>query len=208
MLFLDSALLDDAERAGRAGWVTGITTNPSLMAATGREWHDQLPLLLAAFESGPVFVQPPDAADAETAVRRALSLAPSRVVAKLPAQARLFDLGARLAGEGISVAFTAVYTAAQAVVAACAGAEWVIPYVDRAERLRPGGDVVTEMRAALDALGAPTRLLAASIKSPDQAVQAFRDGAHAVSAPLDVLIAMTHDPLTDEAAAEFRRAAR
>lgn len=92
-------------------------------------------------------------------------------------------------------------------MAAAIGAEWVIPYVDRASRLRPGEPVVASLRAVLDALGSPTGILAASIKTPEQAVRALCAGARAVSAPLSVLQAMCHDPLTESAVEEFAAAA-
>jgi transaldolase len=203
VLFLDSAMETDAREAQALGWVHGITTNPTLMAATGNEPDGQLRLLLEAFRTGPVFVQPSTPERAEPEARRALESGGARVVAKLPAQLAMFSLGARLAAEGHQVAFTAVYSPAQAIVAAAAGASWVIPYVDRAARLRPGAPVVPGLRAVLDALGSPARLLAASLKTPEQVVAAFTEGADAVTVPPAVLRAMAQDPLTDQAVREF-----
>lgn len=207
MLYLDSAMVADAIAAEAVGWVSGITTNPKLMAATGRHPHEQLARLLEAFPSGPVFFQPARVEDAEAEIRSAFGIGAGRVVAKLPAQGPMLTLAKRLLSEGHRVAITAVYSPAQAAVAAAVGAEWVIPYFDRAARLRPGEPIVSSLRALLDALGSPTGILAASIKTPEQAVAALVSGARAISAPLPVLQAMAHDPLTESAVEEFTAAA-
>jgi TalC/MipB family fructose-6-phosphate aldolase len=207
MLYLDSAMVPDALAAAAAGWVSGITTNPKLMAATGHRPHEQLVRLLEAFPSGPVFFQPARADSAEAEVRSAFGIGAGRVIAKLPAQGPMLTLAKRLLSEGHRVAITAVYSPAQAAVAAAVGAEWVIPYFDRAARLRPGEPIVSSLRAVLDALDSPTGILAASIKTPEQAVAALVSGARAISAPLPVLLAMAHDPLTESAVEEFTAAA-
>ena len=206
MIFLDSADAGDARRAAQLAYVRGITTNPKLMAESGRQPLEQLEALLDAFPDGPVFFQPssPEAATAELA--GALRLDVHRVVAKLPAQAPMFALGTDLARDGISVAYTAVYSPAQALVAASAEATWVIPYVDRAARLRPDSPVVAAIADVLRAAGSSVRVLAASIKSPQQAVESVIQGAHAMTAGLAVLEALAHDPLTESAVDEFARA--
>jgi len=202
VLFLDSALEEDAREALAMGWVGGITTNPKLMAEAGRGWQEQLALLLGVFPTGPIFVQPSPIDLAEAQVHRAFEIGGTRVVAKLPARLDMFNLGARLASEGSPVAFTAVYSRAQAIVGAAAGASWVIPYVDRAARLRPDPPIVPSLREALDAVGSPARLLAASLKTPEQVAAAFAQGADAATVPLAVLRGMAHDLLTEQAVEE------
>lgn len=207
MFFLDSAGLDDARRAAQLAYVQGITTNPKLMAESGRGPLGQLQALLEAFPGGPVFFQPGSPERAETELAEAIRLGDGRVVAKLPAQARMFSLGTELAHSGVSVAYTAVYSAAQALVAANAEAAWVICYVDRAARLRPGPSLVATVAGALRASGSSVRVLAASVKSPEQAVESVMQGADAVTAGLAVLEALAYDPLTESAVDEFAKAA-
>jgi transaldolase len=205
-LYLDSAALDDAIAAANSGVVTGITTNPAIMAATTDNPVGHLRELLTVFPSGPVFYQL-TATHAKTAsvevdtVHQACGPDSARVVFKLPAQPWLFSLGAQLTAEGRNVAFTAVYSPGQVVCAREAGARWVIPYVDRAARLDPGaGPVVPRL---VPHLGPDMSLLAASIKSPGQALQALRDGASGVTTTWDVISALMTHPLTDSAVAEF-----
>lgn len=207
MLYLDSASVDDARRAARLAYVQGITTNPKLISESGRRPLEQLEALLEDFPRGPVFFQPGSPERAQTELVEALRLGDGRVVAKLPAQARMFSLGTELAHAGVTVAYTAVYSPAQALVAASAGATWVICYVDRAARLRPDSPVVAPVADVLRAAGSSVGVLAASIKSPQQAVDSVMQGADAVTAGLTVLEALAHDPLTESAVDEFARVA-
>jgi len=165
--------------------------------------------LLRAFPEGPAFYQPVHAAGgaALEEARAAAALAPARVTVKLGATADGVAAAVVLAPEGVSCALTAAYTPAQALVAHEAGCTWVIPYVDRAERLGIGGlDLVTAMAAVLAGTGSRTRLLAASLKTTAQLVDAVVHGAHDVTAPLDVLRGLPRHRLSDDALAAFASA--
>jgi transaldolase len=203
-ILLDSASLDDAAAAARLGFVRGITTNPALMRRETDKPLEQLARLLEAFPDGPVCYQPtlstPDVMEEQA--RAAAALAPGRVVAKLPATLEAITLAAALHADGIDSALTAVYSPAQALLAHEAGCMWVIPYVDRAAR-HSAGAVVLEQAAILEQLDSQTRILAASLKTAPQVVEAVMDGAHDITAPLDVLRALPAHPLTESAVREF-----
>jgi transaldolase len=205
-LFLDSADLHDAVTAAGSGVVTGITTNPAIMAAVTDDPVTHLRELLRVFPAGPIFHQltsgDTEAALAEVdQVDQVCGDAAPRVVFKLAAQPWLFALGARLAADGRSTAFTAVYSPGQVVCAREAGARWVIPYVDRATRLDPAAGALVPRLAPH--LGPDMSVLAASVKSPGQALQALRDGAAGVTTTWEVISALMVHPLTDSAVAEF-----
>ncbi len=202
-LYLDSANLDDVRRAMALGFVAGVTTNPNLIAATGRPGLDVLRDVLA-LAGGPVFYQvTAPTADARAAqARQASELAPERVIVKIPAALEGFTLAATLSSEGVRCAMTAVSSAAQAYVAAQAGAAYVAPYVNRLTRhLGDGPGVVREIAAVLR--GSPTRIIAASLKTPDEVVAAVLAGAHDVTLPLDVILALGEHELSQQAIAEF-----
>jgi len=203
-ILLDSASLDDAAAAARLGFVRGITTNPALMARETKEPLAHLARLLEAFPEGPICYQPTRSSYAEMAeqARAAAALAPDRVVAKLPATLEAITLAVELREEGIDSALTAVYSPAQALLAHEAGCMWIIPYVDRAAR-HSAGAVVVEQAAILERLDSPTRILAASLKTAPQVVESILDGAHDITAPLDVLRALPAHPLTESAVREF-----
>jgi transaldolase len=203
-ILLDSASLDDAAAAARLGFVSGITTNPALMARETKEPLAHLARLLEAFPVGPICYQPtlstPEVMEEQA--RAAAALAPDRVVAKLPATLDAIVLATALGADGIDSALTAVYSPAQALLAHEAGCMWVIPYVDRAAR-HSAGAVVLEQAALLERLDSTTRILAASLKTAPQVVEAVLDGAHDITAPLDVIRALPAHPLTESAVREF-----
>jgi transaldolase len=208
-ILLDSASVDDAAEAAELGFVRGITTNPALMARETKKPLAHLERLLAVFPDGPVCYQPTRTSCVEMRdeARAAASLAPDRVVAKLPATLDAIRLAGALADEGLRCALTAVYSPAQALLAHEVGCVWVIPYVDRAARHSDGGmTVVDSLAAVLTRLTSSTRILAASLKSGPQVVDAILHGSHDITAPLDVLRSLPAHPLTESALREFAAA--
>jgi len=204
-ILLDSASVDDAA-AAELGFVHGITTNPALMARETKEPLAHLERLLAAFPDGPICYQPTRTSYEEMSdeARAAASLAPDRVVAKLPATLDAVRLAAALTNDGIRCALTAVYSPAQALLAHETGCVWIIPYVDRAARHADGGmAVVDSLAAVLARLENSTHILAASLKSAPQVVASILHGAHDITAPLDVLRGLPAHPLTESAVREF-----
>jgi transaldolase len=209
VLFLDSADPADAVAAAELGFVGGMTLNPKLVAEFSSAPLEHLRVLHALFP-GFILFQPgrADVHAAEAEARRAVEVAPGTVGVKLPATPAHASLALRFRSEGVRCALTAVYTPGQALLAHQTGCRWIIPYVDRARRLLPDGEgLVGRLRAVLDAVGSDTRILAASVKSPEQAVAAVAAGAHAVSCPLEVLTELARHPLTEDAVAEFERIA-
>lgn len=205
-LFLDGADLDVAAAAADSGVVSGITTNPTIMHQHTRDAPGHLKNLLDVFKDGPVFYQlttsTSQAAEAELgAVFDAAGSDSDRVVVKLPAQPRLYSLAATLTREGRQVAFTAVYDPGQVVCAVEAGARWIIPYVDRASRLEGEKGPILPRLAPF--VPAEVVLLAASVKSTDQALAALSEGADAVTTTWPVIEGLMSHALTDSAVEEF-----
>ena len=208
-LYLDSASIDDARRAANLGFVVGITTNPSLIAAT----HRSAALVIADLcdtHPGTVFYQPTGATVDERAaeVRGIVALRPGRIALKLPSTPPNFELAARLSADGLTVGMTAIFSAAQAYLACQAGARYILPYVNRSTRLLGDGPaLVRSMRAVIDACRAPVEIVAASIKSPDEAVATVLAGAHSLTLPLAVIESLGSHELSEQAIAEFAAAA-
>ena len=207
-VLLDSASLEDAATAAELGFVSGITTNPTLMARETAQPLAHLDGLLAVFPRGPICYQPTSSAFSEILdeARAASALAPQRIVIKLPATLEAIRVATPLGGDGVSCARTAVYSPAQALLAHETGCKWVIPYVDRAARQSVGGLVVDALAAILERLQSGTRILAASLKNTPQVVDAILHGAHDITAPLDVLLGLPAHPLTESAVREFAAA--
>ncbi|HCF26917.1 MAG TPA: transaldolase, partial [Cyanobacteria bacterium UBA11049] len=176
-IYLDSAIANDAEVASHMGWVKGITTNPTLLAQNAEPVEIVLKKL-AALTSGSVFYQL-IASDFDQMLaegRKAYEIVGKQTILKIPATPIGFEVVARLSPE-ITCSVTAIYSAAQAAVAREAGAKIAIAYVNRATRLLGDGiALVRDMASILQ--NSDTEILAASIKSPQEAAAALQAGAH------------------------------
>jgi transaldolase len=206
-LFLDSAKIEEVRQAVELGFLSGVTTNPTIMAKVKGDPKDIL-RQICAISPGPVFYQvtAKTSAEREREGREFSAISPERVVLKIPATTENLALMAKLSKD-IPCAATAVYSGAQTLVACEAGARYVIPYVNRATRLLGDGcKLVAEMAAVIKASGRPAEILAASIKSAEEATQAVLAGANHLTLPMDVLLRLGNHPLSDAAIEEFGRA--
>lgn len=204
-LYLDSAMVEHARQAFALGFVGGITTNPTLMARTGRAAHEVLPELCDICP-GLVFYQltASTVSEREQEAQRMVALRPQQIGLKIPCTLDNLALAARLARQGYTVGITAIFSPAQVYLACEAGARYVLPYVNRSTRLLGDGlALVRQMRAVIDAARAPLEIIAASVKSADEAVATLLAGAHHLTLPLDVIQAMAIHPLSVQAIREF-----
>ncbi|HEU5348785.1 MAG TPA: transaldolase family protein [Ktedonobacterales bacterium] len=211
-LLVDSAWLEDVTQICRDFPVRGVTTNPTIVLEAVERGQrlalDDLARQLLASCSGPVFLQPvADGADELVVVGRAsMAIDPARIVLKLPMTAEGMRAGKTLSGEGARIAYTAVYTLPQAYSGLLAGAEWIIPYFGRLRRAGLDAcDRIGEMARLLRTQRAETRLLVASLKSPDDVIEATLAGAHDIAAQPNVIRGLLQSPLTNDALAGFSR---
>lgn len=206
-IFLDSARLEDLKRARGSGFLKGVTTNPALLAKVGAP-REEILRALCQESPGPVFAQlsAEDVFSREAEAERLLSLSP-QIALKIPATTENFALAARLSRQGATVGITALFDAAQGYLACEAGARYVLPYVNRSTRLQGDGYLlVRRLRQVIEACGQKTEILAASIKSPAEAVETLLAGAHHLTLPLEVFEAMGNHPLSEKAIQEFAEA--
>jgi transaldolase len=202
-IYLDSANLDDARRAQELGFVQGITTNPKLIAETGRPGLDVLSDLVEIFE-GHIFYQVTAATvDARTdEAWQAYKIRPDKVVIKVPTTAENLSMVSRLVPAGIECAMTAAYSPAQAYLAAQVRASFVIPYVNRMTRQL--GDAFGIVRNMVQVVQeTQTRVLAASFKSLDEVIATILAGVDDLTIPLDLILAMGDHELSRQAIEEF-----
>ncbi len=204
-LFLDSADAEDARQAHKLGFVAGITTNPTLIARTGRPALEVIAELCTIIP-GPVFYQlsGPHFAAMLAEVEQAKAISPAQVIMKVPCTLE----GLRLVHhfrDRVLCAVTALFTPAQAYLAAEAGARYIIPYVNRSTRLLGDGPALVHQMVEVLA-HRKVEVLAASLKSPEEAVAALQAGAQHVTLPLPVILQMAESPYTAQALAEFEAA--
>lgn len=215
-LFLDSAFIDDARQAAQLGFVVGITTNPTLISkvlktepqVSGIRINKREDLICAICDvfPGTVMVQltAESAAERKSEAERLLKLRPGQIGLKIPSLSENFPLASHFSKEGATVGMTTIFSAGQAYLACEAGAAIIFPYVNRSTRLLGDGlELVRVMRSILDGLNAPVQLLAASIKSIDEATNTLLAGAHGLTIPLDIIQALGENPHSRQSVAEF-----
>jgi transaldolase len=197
-LYLDSALADEARRAFSTGLVNGITTNPSLMALTNRPTMDVI-AELCDFSTGMVFHQltEGDFAGRKKEAIQMAGIRPGRVGLKIPCTYENLSLAADLVGMGYIVGITAIFSATQVYLACRAGAQYILPYVNRSTRLLGDGiGLVHQMREVIDADNSNTQIIAASIKTPEEAISTLLAGAHHLTLPIRLIESMGDHPLS------------
>jgi TalC/MipB family fructose-6-phosphate aldolase len=209
-LYIDSAFLNDIMNVAQTVPLAGVTTNPSILLAARERGQDLSPrgVLEALLRStdGSIFMQP-GASDEEEMHAEALAYvqtAPDRVIPKIPMTHTGMRVARRLKQQQLRIAFTAVASVAQAYSAAMAEANFIIPYYGRLERSGiDASERVSEMADLLHNARLPTRILVASIKSPEDAANALMAGVHDLTVTPQVLMEMVIDPLTEEAVERF-----
>lgn len=209
-LYIDSAYIPEISEVIDTIPLAGITTNPTILLAAQERGQrlSSLQLLkeLLHMFGGCIFMQPGEV-DAEKMLQQATTFLESnkdRVIAKIPMTKTGMQVARRLKQDQYHIAFTAVTSVAQAYSAAMCDADYVIPYFNRLER--SGIDAterITEMAALFQMQQLPSRILVASIKSPQEAVAALASGAHDITTVPQVLLDMVTDPLTEEAIEKF-----
>lgn len=207
-LYLDTANVAEVERLARVFPIAGVTTNPSIIAASRESIWDVLPRLQKAIgPDGTLFAQTMSR-DAEGMVAEAkrLSNAIPGIVVKIPVTAQGLIAIKALKREGITTLGTAVYSAAQGLLAALAGAKYVAPYVNRVDA--QGGDgirMVQELQSLLELHAPESIMLAASFKTPRQALDCLLAGCEAITLSLDVAQHMLGTPAVESAIEKFEQ---
>ncbi|MCU6676514.1 fructose-6-phosphate aldolase [Leclercia tamurae] len=207
-LYLDTASVADVERLARIFPIAGVTTNPSIIAASGESVWDVLPRLQKIVgPEGTLFAQTMsrDAAGMVAEARR-LNATFQDLVVKIPVTAEGLVAIKTLKKEGITTLGTAVYSAAQGLLAALAGAKYIAPYVNRVDA--QGGDgirTVQELQSLLELHAPESMVLAASFKTPRQALDCLLAGCEAITLPTDVAQQMLNTPAVESAIDKFEQ---
>jgi transaldolase len=197
-LFLDTANVDEVKEAAALGVISGVTTNPSLIAKEGRDFR-QVVREITAIVDGPVSAEVISTeADAMVAEAEELAKIHPNVVIKIPMLPEGLKAISRLEPQGIRTNVTLVFSANQALLAALAGASFVSPFVGRLDDA--GHDGMQVVADTVDIFGLhdlETKVIAASIRHPLHVIAAAQAGAHIATVPYKILMQMIRHPLTD-----------
>ena len=203
--FLDSANLDEIREAAELGMIDGVTTNPSLVSKEGGVDFKEHIAAVCALVAGDVSAEV-TSLDAEGMLREGRDyarIAPN-VIIKCPLTRDGLKATRQLTSEGVRVNVTLCFSAAQAILAAKAGAAYVSPFVGRLDDVGQNGlGVLAEIIEIYRNYEWPTEVLASSIRHPIHVVEAARMGADVATMPLKVLNQLFQHPLTDKGLEKF-----
>lgn len=197
-LFIDTANVEEIKAASELGVISGVTTNPSLIAREGRDFVDVVKEITAIVD-GPISAEAvstqagPMIAEAEE-----LAAIHPNIVVKIPMNAEGLKAVSALSKRGIKTNVTLVFSANQALLAALAGATYVSPFVGRLDDIGQDGMVlIDEIVQIFDLYGLETEIISASIRHPLHVTKSALAGADIATVPYKVLLQMIKHPLTD-----------
>jgi len=204
-LFLDTADLNEIKQGVAMGLVDGVTTNPSLLAKTGKTFEQVAPEI-TRLVSGPISLEViSDDADGMIAEARELARIADNVVVKVPMTEQGLVAVAALAEENIPTNVTLVFSATQALLAAKAGAAYVSPFVGRLDDISHDGmELIEQIKTIFDNYGFGTEIIVASVRHPIHVLEAALVGADIATVPFKVLKQMFTHPLTESGIAKFK----
>jgi transaldolase len=208
LIFLDTANIDHIRHAAKLGIISGVTTNPSLVAREkGVDFKEAILEICSIIPPGPgtvsveVLSLEPQGMIEEA--RQLSSWAPN-IAVKIPVSEAGLEAISVLSQEGVKTNFTLCFSANQALLGATAGATYVSPFVGRLDDIgHQGMEVVADAVEIFSRYNLPTQVIAASLRHPLHVIAAAKAGAHVATVPYNVLMQMIRHPLTDIGISRF-----
>lgn len=202
--FIDTADVKEIREAHALGLVDGVTTNPSLIAKSGRKFKDVIKEITSIVD-GPISAEV-ISLDAPGMIKEAKELVKihKNIVIKLPMTPEGLKACKALADKGIKTNVTLIFTAMQALLAAKAGATYVSPFVGRLDDISQDGmGIISDIRAIFDNYGYMAEIIVASVRNPIHVLDSALIGADIATIPYSVMIQLAKHPLTDAGIEKF-----
>ncbi|MFO8102509.1 MAG: fructose-6-phosphate aldolase [Dehalococcoidia bacterium] len=204
-IFLDTANIEEIRQAAKLGVISGVTTNPSLVARENSSDLKSVIEEIVSIVDGPVSAEVVSM-DAKDMIEEAqeISAWSQNVVVKVPVCAAGLEAAAALSLKRIKTNLTLCFSVNQALLAARAGATYVSPFVGRMDDAGHDGiQVLADIVAVFRDFGLTTQVISASIRHPMHCVYSAKAGAHIATVPYKVLMQMIGHPLTEKGIASF-----
>jgi transaldolase len=203
-IFIDTANIDEIKEAAKLGILSGVTTNPSLIAKEGRNFEDVIKEIVSIVD-GPISAEV-ISPNAEGMVKEAKELAAihENIVIKIPVCEEGLIAVHELKKIGIKTNVTLIFSASQALLAARAGASYVSPFVGRLDDISAdGGELIEEIADIFNIYGIETEIISASIRGPQDVIKSAKAGSDIATIPYKVIMQMISHPLTDKGIEKF-----
>ena len=206
--FVDTADVDQIRKANDMGVICGVTTNPSLIAKSGRQFEDVIKEITSIVDgaiSGEVKATTTDAEGMIKEGREIAKIHPNMVV-KILTTIEGLKATKVLSSEGIKTNLTLIFNPNQALLAARAGATYVSPFLGRLDDISQNGlDLIADIREIFDAAGdIDTQIICASVRTPIHVTECAKMGADIATVPYNVFEQMMKHPLTDQGIEKFQ----
>lgn len=206
--FIDTANVDYIKEANDMGIICGVTTNPSLIAKEGRVFEEVI-AEIASIVDGPISGEvKATTTDAETMIKEGIAISKihKNMVVKIPMTAEGLKATKALSAMGIKTNVTLVFSAAQALLAARAGATYVSPFLGRLDDISTDGlPLIRQIVEMFEVAGITTQIICASVRHPIHVTECALAGADIATVPYKVLEQMTKHPLTDAGIEKFQK---
>lgn len=208
-IFIDTGKIEEIRKANDMGVISGVTTNPSLIAKEGGRSQEEILQEIASIVDGPISGEvKATTVDADGMIKEGREIAalhPNMIV-KIPMTIEGLKAVKVLSAEGIKTNVTLIFSANQAILAAEAGATYVSPFLGRLDDInQPGIDLIRDIAEIFDIYGYETEIIAASIRNPIHVTDCALAGADIATIPYGVIEQMTKHPLTDQGIEKFQK---
>lgn len=202
--FIDTANVEEIKKASRMGIVSGVTTNPSLIAKEGRDFNEVIKEITAIVD-GPISGEVMSLeADKMIEEGREIAKIHANMVVKIPMTGEGLAAVSVLSAEGIKTNVTLVFSATQALLAARAGATYVSPFLGRLDDIGQDGlELVRDISEIFLIHDIKTEIISASVRHPIHVIECAKAGADIATIPYKVLEQMLKHPLTDSGIEKF-----
>ncbi|MHC5408191.1 fructose-6-phosphate aldolase [Listeria seeligeri] len=202
--FIDTANVEEIKKANRMGFIAGVTTNPSLVAKEDRDFNEVIQEITSIVD-GPISGEVVSLeADGMIEEGRVIAKIHPNMVVKIPMTGEGLAAVKVLTEEGIKTNVTLVFSAAQALLAARAGATYVSPFLGRLDDIGDDGLVlIRDIAQIFEIHGIPTEIISASVRHPIHVIECAKAGADIATVPYKVFEQMLKHPLTDSGIDKF-----
>lgn len=205
-IFIDTANVDEIREANHWGILSGVTTNPSLVAKSGRQFTDVLREIVDIVDGSVSAEVMSDDAEGMLAEAEPLTAISDQITIKVPMTEEGLKAVHRFSQQGIKTNVTLVFSANQALLAARAGATYVSPFIGRLDDISHDGmDLIRKIARIFETHEIETEMIAASVRHPVHITQAAENGAHIATLPFAVIKKMIQHPLTDQGIQRFKQ---
>ena len=202
--FIDTADVKEIREAHELGLVDGVTTNPSLIAKSGRKFKDVIEEIVSIVD-GPISAEVVSL-DAPGMIKEAGELVKihENIVVKVPMTPEGLKATKALTEKGIKTNVTLIFTPMQALLAAKAGATYVSPFIGRLDDISQDGmGIIEDIRAIFDNYGYTSEIIVASVRNPVHVLNSAFIGADIATIPYSVMMQLAKHPLTDAGISKF-----